>query len=252
MSYLENGTTLRSQFSEMDPKRHHREMEESELLAHIAGKLGCDLERASRAFDSMRNTKSRVLVFDAVHGQWRGCDWKPADKAAFEQMLRDDQRALERKSIHEAKERRQLEANVEKLLVRVQKLEKRESNLEETIENLEKLLARVEDLEQMADQSEVSDKPSKSGFLEKKAQDRLAKKQPTCEEEQAALMAKVMSPDWNNQPPVVPYVRPKTFSSGPKATGSGPKRVWREDSGDGREDSGDGYAETIKKHWQEA
>jgi len=253
MSYLENGTTLRSQFSEMDPKRHHREMEESELLAHIAGKLGCDLERASRAFDSMRNTKSRVLVFDAVHGQWRGCDWKPADKAAFEQMLRDDQRALERKSIHEAKERRQLEANVEKLLARVQKLEKRESNLEETIENLEKLLARVESLEQMADQSDVSDKPSKNGFLEKKAQDRLGQKQkqPTREEQQAALMAKVMSPDWNNQPPVVPYVRPKTFSSGPKATDSGPKRVWREDSGDGREDSGDGYGETIKKHWQE-
>ena len=241
MSYLENGTTLRSQFSEMEPKRHHREMEESELLAHIAGKLGCDLERASRAFDSMRNTKSRVLVFDAVHGQWRGCDWKPADKAAFEQMLRDDQRALERKSIHEAKERRQLEANLEKLLARVQKLEKRESNLEETIENLEKLLARVEHLEQMADQSEVS----KNGFLEKKAQDRSAKKQkqPTLEEQQARALAAAMN--LHNQPPVVPYVRPKMTSSGPQTTVSGPKRVWREDSGDG-------YAETIQNHWQEA
>ena len=244
MSYLENGTTLRSQFSEMDPKRHHREMEESELLAHIAGKLGCDLERASRAFDSMRNTKSRVLVFDAVHGQWRGCDWKPADKAAFEQMLRDDQRALERKSIHEAKERRQLEANVEKLLARVEKLEK----------NLEHLLARVESLEQMADQSDVSDKPSKNGFLEKKAQGRLEQKQkqPTREEQQAASLAKALSMDWKNQPPAPEYVRPKTFSSGPKATDAGPKRVWREDSGDGREDSGDGYAETVKKHWQGA
>ena len=247
MSYLENGTTLRSQFSEMDPKRHHREMEESELLAHIAGKLGCDLERASRAFDSMRNTKSRVLVFDAVHGQWRGCDWKPADKAAFEQMLRDDQRALERKSIHEAKERRQLEANVEKLLARVEKLEKRESNLEETIENLEHLLARVESLEQMADQSDVSDKPSKNGYLEKKAQGRSEQNQkhPTREEQQAGFMAKVMSPDWNNQRPVVPYARPEKFFSGAKATDSGEKRV-------SREASGDGYGETIKKHWQEA
>jgi len=218
MSYLENGTTLRSQFSEMEPKRHHREMEESELLAHIAGKLGCDLERASRAFDSMRNTKSRVLVFDAVHGQWRGCDWKPADKAAFEQMLRDDQRALERKSIHEAKERRRLESIVEKL-------EK----------NLEKLLARVESLEQMADQSEVSDKPSKNGFLEKKAQDRLAKKskQETIEEQQARMLELAMSmpaPDRNRYGRDTPYVG-----------NSLSKTV----------DSGDSYAETVKKHWQE-
>ena len=227
MSYLENGTTLRSQFSEMEPKRHHREMEESELLAHIAGKLGCDLERASRAFDSMRNTKSRVLVFDAVHGQWRGCDWKPADKAAFEQMLRDDQRALERKSIHEAKERRQLEANLEKLLARVQKLEKRESNLEETIENLEKLLARVEHLEQMADQSKVNDKPSKNGFLEKKDQE-------TLEEQQARMLEIAKSlpiPDRTRYGRDTPYVG-----------NSLSKTV----------DSGDSYAETVKKHWQEA
>lgn len=232
MSYLENGTTLRSQFSEMEPKRHHREMEESELLAHISGKLGCDLERASRAFDSMRNTKSRVLVYDAVHGQWRGCDWKPADKAAFEQMLRDDQRALERKSIHEAKERRQLEANLEKLLARVQKLEKRESNLEETMENLEKLLARVEHLEQMADQS----KPSKSGFLEKKDQDRSAKKQKqeTLEESQRRMVEIAKSlpiPDRTRYGRDTPYVG-----------NSLSKTV----------DSGDSYAETVKKHWQEA
>lgn len=216
MSYLENGTTLRSQFSEMDPKRHHREMEESELLAHIAGKLGCDLERASRAFDSMRNPKSRVLVFDHTHRHWRGCEWRPADKAEFEQMLRGDQRALERKSTHEAKERRQLESIVEKL-------EK----------NLEKLLARVEDLEQMANDSGDEH------------QDRLPQKQkqPTLEEQQARALAAAMN--LHNQPPAPEYVRPKMFSSGPKATDSGPKRAWREDSGDG-------YAETIQKHWQEA
>ena len=102
-------------------------------------------------------------------------------------------------------------------------------------------LARVEHLEQMADQSEVS----KNGFLEKKAQDRSAKKQkqPTLEEQQAQALAAAMN--LHNQPPVVPYVRPKMTSSGPQTTVSGPKRVWREDSGDG-------YAETIQNHWQEA
>ena len=217
----------------MSPKGHHAEMKESEVLDHIAGKLGCDLERASRAFNSMRNPKSRVLVFDAMHRQWKGCDWTPTDQPSSQQMLRDNLRHLERKHSEIAKQKRSIEANMDKLLARVEKLEKR--------------LARLQYPEQMANQSEANDSGDEhQGRLPQK------QKQPTREEQQAALMAKVMSPDWNNQPPVVPYVRPKTFSSGSKATDSGPKRVWREDSGDGREDSGDGYAETIKKHWQEA
>ena len=141
---MDNGTPLRSEFREMSPKGHHAEMEESEVLAHIAGKLGCDLERASRAFNSMRNPKSRVLVFDAMHRQWKGCDWTPTDQPSSQQMLRDNLRHIERKHSEIAKQKRSIEANMEKLLARVEKLEK------------------------MADRSEANDpgdKPSKTeGF----------------------------------------------------------------------------------------
>ena len=124
MSYLANGTTLRSEFREMSPKGHHAEVEESEVLSHIAGKLGCDLERASRAFNSMRNPKSRVLVFDAMHRQWKGCDWTPTDQPSSQQMLRDNLRHIERKHSEIAKQKRNIEANMERLLARVERLEK--------------------------------------------------------------------------------------------------------------------------------
>ena len=71
--------TLRSLFSMMPPTRHHHDPSQSEVLAHICQVLRCDLDRASRAFGSMRNMKSRVLVFDGQSRLWRGCDWVPSD-----------------------------------------------------------------------------------------------------------------------------------------------------------------------------
>ena len=229
MSYLANGSTHRSMFRLMPPLAHDANPERSQVLEHIAENLGGDLGRAVAAFNSMRHPKSRVVVFDHIHRQWKGCDWTPADTVTTEQMIVSEHRAFERKQIAIAGVVKELEANLEKLLRRVEKLERKERK----------------ELMEMADQSEVNDKPSKNGFLEKKAQDRSAKKQkqPTLEEQQAQALAAAMN--LHNQPPVVPYVRPKMTSSGPQTTVSGPKRVWREDSGDG-------YAETIQNHWQEA
>ncbi len=82
MSYLSNGSTLRSTFREMPPKRHNLNSEKSELLAHIVETIGGGLVEANRAFGSMRNVKSQVLVFDRTHRVWHGCDWKPSDEEA--------------------------------------------------------------------------------------------------------------------------------------------------------------------------
>lgn len=82
MSYLPNGSTLRATFREMPPKRHNLNSEKSELLAHIVETVGCGLVEANRAFGSMRNVKSQVLVFDRVQRVWHGCDWKPSDEEA--------------------------------------------------------------------------------------------------------------------------------------------------------------------------
>ena len=79
MSYLDNGSTLRSMFRLMPPQRHDIDPTRSEVLAHIRENLACDVGRAIRAFNSMRNKKSQVLLYDMIHRQWRGCDWVPAE-----------------------------------------------------------------------------------------------------------------------------------------------------------------------------
>lgn len=82
MSYLPNGSTLRATFREMPPKRHNLNLEKSELLAHIVETIGGGVAEANRAFNSMRNVKSQVLVFDRIERVWHGCDWKPSDEQA--------------------------------------------------------------------------------------------------------------------------------------------------------------------------
>lgn len=77
MSYLDNGSTLRSMFRLTPPQRHDIDPAKSEVLAYIMANLACELGRAIRAFNSMRNKKSQVIVYDMVHRQWRGCDWVP-------------------------------------------------------------------------------------------------------------------------------------------------------------------------------
>ena len=79
MSYLDNGSTLRSMFRLMPPQRHDADPDKSEVLAYIRKNLTCELGRAIRAFNSMRNKKSQVIVYDMVHRQWRGCDWVPPE-----------------------------------------------------------------------------------------------------------------------------------------------------------------------------
>lgn len=82
MSYLPNGSTLRATFREMPPKRHNLTLEKSELLAYIVETIGGGVAEANRAFNSMRNVKSQVLVFDRIERVWHGCDWKPSDEQA--------------------------------------------------------------------------------------------------------------------------------------------------------------------------
>ena len=74
---LPNGTetTLREQFIGMPPKKHDPNPDKSEVIQHIIQTLGCDLERARRAFDSIRCADSRVILFDRVGRVWHGAEW---------------------------------------------------------------------------------------------------------------------------------------------------------------------------------
>jgi hypothetical protein len=66
----------------MPPKKHNLTLEKSELLAYIVETIGGGVAEANRAFNSMRNVKSQVLVFDRIERVWHGCDWKPSDEQA--------------------------------------------------------------------------------------------------------------------------------------------------------------------------
>lgn len=74
---LPNGTetTLREQFIGMPPKKHSPNPDQSEVIQHIVQTLGCDIERARRAFDSIRCKTSRVIIYDKVSRTWHGAEW---------------------------------------------------------------------------------------------------------------------------------------------------------------------------------
>ena len=97
MSYLPNGSTHRSMFRLMPPLHHDADPNRSQVVAHIMENLRCGIGRAIAAFNSMRNIKSRVLVFDHIHRMWKGCDWQPSDEDSAKGMLLSEMRALQRR-----------------------------------------------------------------------------------------------------------------------------------------------------------
>ena len=122
MSYLENGATHRSMFRLMEPLHHDADPNRSQVLAHIMENMQCDLGRASRAFNSMRHPKSKVLVFDHVHRMWKGCDWLPENENSKDAMILVEHRALERRVIA-------MDGELKKALKEIKRLNKQMADL---------------------------------------------------------------------------------------------------------------------------
>ena len=121
MSYLPSGKTPRTMFSQMPPKRHDLDPSKSEVLAYIGQEMGCDLAAAIRAFNSMRHPKCRVLVFDKIERQWKGCEFRPADAETSELSIIREHRAFERQLAVLRSTVRRLEDDVESLKRKVAK-----------------------------------------------------------------------------------------------------------------------------------
>ena len=122
-----NGATLRSAFSKTPPKKHDKDPAKSEIVAHIQSVIGGALDRAVKAFNSMRNKNSKVLVFDFPHRVWMGCDWEPSDADSKEDLARRRDRALERKVDDLASEFRKLRKEFRKVIRAVGKSGGKES-----------------------------------------------------------------------------------------------------------------------------
>ena len=95
--YTTDGRTLRQLFRDMPPKSHNMDQSKSEVLAYISQQLNSDMLIAIRAFNSMRNPNSKVLVFDSIERVWMGCDWLPDNKEAKEEYLIREVRSWDRK-----------------------------------------------------------------------------------------------------------------------------------------------------------
>jgi hypothetical protein len=126
MSYLENGATHRSLFRLTPPLHHDVDPKRSQIVAYIMENTGWEVGRAVAAFNSMRNPRSRVLVFDKVHRVWKGCDWIPSKDSVSNQMILSEHRALERRVIA-------MDAELRKATREIAKLTKQLANLKDSV-----------------------------------------------------------------------------------------------------------------------
>ena len=126
MSYLENGATHRSMFRLMPPLHHDIDPSRSQIVAYIMENTGWEIGRALAAFNSMRNPRSRVLVFDKTHRVWKGCDWMPPKDESSNQMILAEHRALERRVIA-------MDAELRKATREIKRLSKQLANLKESV-----------------------------------------------------------------------------------------------------------------------
>ncbi len=113
MSFLPTGKTPRTMFSEMPPKTHDVDTAKSEVLAYICQEMSCDMSKAVRLFNSMRHPKCRVLVFDKIERQWKGCSFRPSDAETSELSILREHRSLERQVASVRSELRRLAKEVE-------------------------------------------------------------------------------------------------------------------------------------------
>ena len=102
-------------FSEMPPKRHDVDTAKSEVLAYICQEMSCDMSKAVRLFNSMRHPKCRVLVFDKIERQWKGCSFRPSDTETSELSMLREHRSLERQVAAVRSELRRLAKEIEVL-----------------------------------------------------------------------------------------------------------------------------------------
>ena len=71
----------------MEPTKHDIDPAKSEVISNIRRAMDYGEVDAVRAFNSMRNVKSGVLIFDRIHRIWRGCDWVPTNEEARKDFM---------------------------------------------------------------------------------------------------------------------------------------------------------------------
>lgn len=143
-------TTLRAQFSSMPPMTHDPNPEDSDVLAHIMETMDVPMEVAQKAFNSMRNPSSRVLIYDRVHAVWHGCEWLPDTEKDADLMMnrklgeikKDIQRDKTWTRKRE-KEIKKLNEDMDEIYARVDAINATMAELNNLLPNFEKALGEI-------------------------------------------------------------------------------------------------------------
>ena len=143
-------TTLRAQFSSMPPMTHDPNPEDSDVLAHIMETMDVPMEVAQKAFNSMRNPSSRVLIYDRVHAVWHGCEWLPDTEKDADLMMnrklgeikKDIQRDKTWTRKRE-KEIKKLNEDMDEIYARVDAINATLAELNNLLPNFEKALGEI-------------------------------------------------------------------------------------------------------------
>lgn len=143
-------TTLRAQFSSMPPMTHDPNPEDSDVLAHIMETMDVPMEVAQKAFNSMRNPSSRVLIYDRVHAVWHGCEWLPDTEKDADLMMnrklgeikKDIQRDKTWTRKRE-KEIKKLNEDMDEIYARVDAINATMAELNNLLPNFEKTLGEI-------------------------------------------------------------------------------------------------------------
>ena len=143
-------TTLRAQFSSMPPMTHDPNPEDSDVLAHIMETMDVPMEVAQKAFNSMRNPSSRVLIYDRVHAVWHGCEWLPDTEKDADLMMnrklgeikKDIQRDKTWTRKRE-KEIKKINEDMDEIYARVDAINATMAELNNLLPNFEKALGEI-------------------------------------------------------------------------------------------------------------
>ena len=176
-------------FSEMPPKTHDVETGKSEVLAYICQEMSCDMAKAVRLFNSMRHPKCRVLVFDKIERQWKGCSFRPSDTETSELSMLREHRSLERQVAAVRSELRRLAKEFE--IFKKRSKSKRKSNDEKQDDDSDDLPVENEE------QSESEDSEGFIPHIDMDESNRIAliaqeKRQKELEAEQKENIRKAM------------------------------------------------------------
>ena len=134
----------------MPDDQHDRETEAARSMRDMQKESKKTKTITKKAFNSMRNPSSRVLIYDRVHAVWHGCEWLPDTEKDADLMMnrklgeikKDIQRDKTWTRKRE-KEIKKLNEDMDEIYARVDAIKATMAEWKNLLPNLEKVIAEI-------------------------------------------------------------------------------------------------------------